>query len=237
MDALRPPSRFASGDRIGIAWLRGTCGRCRWCLRGAENLCPEPGSPAGTPTAATPSTRRCRRRSPTGCRDLDDVELRPAAVRGIIGYRALRRAELPPGGRLGIYGFGATAHLVAQVAMAQGDRARADPLRGGPRAGLELGAAVGGPADAASGAAGRGGAVRPGRRAGAGGAAALDQGGTLAVAGIHLSDIPRLHYGRPPVPGALDPARTFDWGPPRAPGVMGLDRRCHEPHCRTPARR
>ena len=63
------------------------------------------------------------RRTPTGCPTaLDDAHAAPLLCAGIVGYRALRRAELPPGGRLGIYGFGASAHLVAQVAIAQGAR-------------------------------------------------------------------------------------------------------------------
>ena len=81
-------------------------------------------TPAGTPTAATPSTRPCRRTSPTGCPTATPTrELAPLLCAGIIGYRALRRAELPPGGRLGIYGFGASAHLAAQVALAAGRHA------------------------------------------------------------------------------------------------------------------
>jgi propanol-preferring alcohol dehydrogenase len=127
---------------------------------------------------------------------LDDVEAAPLLCAGIVGYRALRRAELPPGGRLGIYGYGASAHVVAQVAIAQG--ATVHVLTRSPAArelALELGAASARPADAAPPElldsavlfAPAGELVPVAMRA-------LDQGGTLAVAGIHLSDVPRLDY-------------------------------------------
>ena len=115
---------------------------------------------------------------------------------GIIGYHALKRAELPPGGRLGLYGFGGSAHLAAQVALAQG--ATVHVLTRGEQAqqlARELGAAsVGGaadmppePLDAAILFAPVGELVLPAM-------AALDRGGTLAIAGIYLSDIPPLNY-------------------------------------------
>jgi propanol-preferring alcohol dehydrogenase len=117
---------------------------------------------------------------------------------GIIGYRALRRAALPPGGRLGLYGFGASAHLTAQIAIAQGAEVhvltRGEDAR---RLALALGAASAGdaydaapvPLDSAILFAPVGDLVLPALEA-------LDQGGTLAVAGIHLSDIPALDYQR-----------------------------------------
>src|SRR5213076_2457022 len=101
-------TRFAVGDRVGIAWLRHTCGRCRFCRRGDENLCVAPeftGWDADEGYAdRIPDT-------------FDDEHAAPLLCAGIIGYRALRRANLPNGGRLGIYGFGASAHLAAQVAI------------------------------------------------------------------------------------------------------------------------
>jgi propanol-preferring alcohol dehydrogenase len=190
-------SRFALGDRIGIAWLRGTCGRCRWCRRGLENLCPEAAFTGWDADggyaefAVVPEAFAYR--LPDG---LDDIAAAPLLCAGIVGYRALRRAELPPGGRLGIYGFGASAHLVAQVAIAQGATVhvltRAAEAR---RLALDLGAASAGPADAAPPEpldaavlfAPAGELVPIAMRA-------LDQGGTLAVAGIHLSDIPSISY-------------------------------------------
>ena len=95
-----------------------------------------PGSPAGTPTAATRSTRWSPRRSPTGCPTaLGDGEAAPLLCAGIVGYRALRRAELPPGGRLGhLRVRRVRARRGAGRARPGGDGARADPLGAGPRA-------------------------------------------------------------------------------------------------------
>ena len=190
-------SRFAVGDRIGIAWLRGTCGRCRYCRRGAENLCPyatftgwdADGGYAEYATVAEGYAYRLPER-------FSDAEAAPLLCAGIVGYRALLRAQLPAGGRLGIYGFGASAHIAAQVAIAQGAQVhvltRGDEAR---KLATSLGAAsVGGaydeppePLD---------GAVRfaPVGELVPVALAALDRGGTLSIAGIHLTDIPPLNY-------------------------------------------
>ncbi|MEZ5194432.1 MAG: zinc-binding alcohol dehydrogenase family protein [Nocardioides sp.] len=126
----------------------------------------------------------------------DDVAAAPLLCAGIIGYRALTRAEVPPGGRLGIYGFGGSAHLTAQLAVARGLTVHVLTRSESARAlALELGAASVGaafdqppePLDAAILFAPVGDLVPPAL-------AALDRGGTLAVAGIHLSDIPVLDY-------------------------------------------
>jgi propanol-preferring alcohol dehydrogenase len=192
-------SRFAVGERVGIAWLRHTCGECRYCLRGAENLCPYSrytGWDAdGGYADYTVVPEAYAYRLPIG---YSDAELAPLLCAGVIGYRALQRAELPDGGRLGIYGFGASAHLAAQVALARG--ATVHVLTRSPAArelALSLGAASAGPADAmppepldaAILFAPVGDLVLPAL-------AALDRGGTLSVAGIHLSDIPVLNYQR-----------------------------------------
>ena len=111
---------FAVGDRVGIAWLRHTCGVCGYCRRGAENLCPNSrytgwdadGGYADFATVPADFAHRL----PGG---YSDSELAPLLCAGIIGYRSLLRAELPPGGRLGLYGFGGSAHITAQVAIAQ----------------------------------------------------------------------------------------------------------------------
>lgn len=188
---------FAVGDRVGVAWLRGTCGTCRYCRRGAENLCPHSrytGWDAdGGYADATTVPADFAYRLPPG---YDVTELAPLLCAGIIGYRALARTDLPPGGRLGIYGFGGSAHLTAQVALAQG--ARVHVLTRGAQAqqlARELGAASVGGAydappeklDAAILFAPVGDLVPVAMRA-------LDRGGVLAVAGIHLSDVPRLVY-------------------------------------------
>jgi alcohol dehydrogenase, propanol-preferring len=190
-------ARFAVGDRIGVAWLRGTCGWCRWCRTGRENLCPDAtftgwdADGGYAEYAVVPEAFAYR--LPEA---LDDVEAAPLLCAGVVGYRALRRAELPPGGRLGIYGFGASAHVVAQVALAQGATVHVLTRSAQARAlALELGAASAGAADAAPPEpldaavlfAPVGELVPVAMRA-------LDQGGTLAVAGIHLSDVPSLNY-------------------------------------------
>ena len=192
-------TRFRIGDRAGVAWLRGTCGRCRWCRRGAENLCRDPrftgwDADGGYAEWAVVGEAYAYL-LPSG---FDDVSAAPLLCAGIIGYRALRRAELPPGGRLGIYGFGASAHLAAQVALAEGAVVHVlTRSADGRRHALELGVASAGPADGAP--------PEPLDSAilfaPAGGLVpvalgALDRGGTLAVAGIHLADVPPLDYQR-----------------------------------------
>src|SRR3954471_5414737 len=104
VDALGPGAdRFAVGDRIGIAWLRGTCGACRWCRSGRENLCPGArftgwdADGGYAERAVVPEAFAYR--LPDA---LDDVTAAPLLCAGIVGYRALRRSALPPGGRLGI---------------------------------------------------------------------------------------------------------------------------------------
>jgi propanol-preferring alcohol dehydrogenase len=130
--------------------------------------------------------------------EFDDVHAAPLLCAGIIGYRALRQSECPPNGRLGIYGFGGSAHLAAQVAMAEGTRVHVlTRSADAQRLALELGAASAGgaadpppePLDAAVLFAPVGTLVPPALEA-------LDRGGTLAVAGIHLSDVPPLDYQR-----------------------------------------
>ncbi len=192
-------SGFAPEDRVGVAWLAWTCGVCEYCERGNENLCPRSrytgwdidGGYAAYLTANADYVYRLPSEPPA-------EELAPLLCAGIIGYRALRRAELPPGGRLGIYGFGASAHLTAQLAIDGGATVhvltRSAEAR---RLALELGAASAAgaydappePLDAAILFAPVGDLVPVAL-------AALDRGGTLSIAGIHLSDIPALNYDR-----------------------------------------
>lgn len=191
--------RFVPGDRVGVAWLRTTCGACRWCRSGRENLCVSSrytGWDAdGGYAEWTVVPEAYAYRVPAS---FSDVDAAPLLCAGIIGYRSLRRAELPPGGRLGIYGFGASAHLTAQVAVAQGAEVHVLTRgTGAQQLALELGAAsVGGaydappvPLDAAILFAPVGDLVPVALEA-------LGPGGTLALAGIHLSDIPVLDYQR-----------------------------------------
>jgi propanol-preferring alcohol dehydrogenase len=189
--------RFGVGDRVGVAWLAGTDGSCRYCRRGAENLCPRSvftgwdihGGYAEYVVAADAYVHAL----PAG---FSDAEAAPLLCAGIIGYRALLRAELPPGGTLGIWGFGGSAHLTAQIAIAGG--AAVHVFTRAPAArelALDLGAESAQdsydpapePLDAAI-------MFAPVGELVPAALSALDRGGTLAIAGIHLSDIPALNY-------------------------------------------
>lgn len=191
--------RFTIGDRIGIAWLRHTCGVCRWCRSGRENLCPQSAytgwdADGGyAELALVPEAFAYR--IPAAFTDEQAV---PLLCAGIIGYRSLRRAHVPPGGRLGIYGFGASAHLTAQVAIAQG--AEVHVLTRGEQArelALQLGAAsAGGPSDPAPVPLDSAIIFAPAGELVPVALESLGPGGTLALAGIHLSDIPVLDYQR-----------------------------------------
>ena len=190
-------TRYRINDRVGVAWLHASCGTCPYCLRGDENLCINPrftgydvdGGYAEyivAPEAviyALPS-------------DLPSHQAAPLLCAGIIGYRALCRSGIQKGERLGLYGFGASAHVVIQIARhwgcevyvaTRGERHR--------RLASEMGATwVGEAAD------------RPPQKlqgaiifAPAGelvpvALEALDRGGTLALAGIYMTDIPSLNY-------------------------------------------
>jgi propanol-preferring alcohol dehydrogenase len=188
---------WQAGDRVGVAWLRSTCGACRWCRAGRENLCRASrytGWDAdGGFAEHTLVPAAFAHRLPDG---LPDEVAAPLLCSGVIGYRALRRAEVPPGGHVGLYGFGASAHLTAQVALSLGLHVHAVSREPAARAlALELGAEWAGDVDD----------VPPVPLDGAvlfapvgdlvpTALAALDQGATLAVACIHLTDVPRLDY-------------------------------------------
>ena len=189
--------RFQLGERVGVAWLASTCGACRFCERGEENLCLRATFTGwdrdGGYAESTVVDERFAYRLPES---LSDDQVSPLLCAGIIGYRALKRAALPPGGRLGLYGFGGSAHITAQIAVAQGAELYvATRSTEGQELARALGATwVGGaadtppvPLDAAILFAPVGDLVLAAL-------AALDRGGVLAVAGIHLTDIPPLGY-------------------------------------------
>jgi propanol-preferring alcohol dehydrogenase len=190
-------TRFSVGDRVGIPWLASTCGLCRFCTAGRENLCVAPTFTGWDRDGGYAEYATVREAYAYAVPDaFDDVRAAPLLCAGIIGYRALGRANVPPGGRLGIYGFGGSAHLTAQVAIADG--ARVHVLTRSARArelATSLGAASVGdatdappePLDAAILFAPVGTLVPVALRA-------LERGGTLAIAGIHLSQVPALDY-------------------------------------------
>jgi propanol-preferring alcohol dehydrogenase len=191
--------RFGPGDRVGIAWLNRSCGACRFCSADAENLCLEPrftgwdvdGGYAEEMVAPEAFAYALSDRRPAR-------DLAPLLCAGIIGYRAWKRSDVAPGGRLGIWGFGGSAHITIQVARHFGCEVFVFS-RGGAHRELahELGAAWVGesfeasprPLDGAILFAPAGELVPPALEA-------LDRGATLATAGIHLSEIPPLDYAR-----------------------------------------
>lgn len=190
-------TRFAVGDRVGIAWLRNTCGSCRWCTRGAENLCVSPrftgwDDDGGYAEFAVVDADYAYPLPEV----FTNVQAAPLLCAGIIGYRALRRAELPEGGRLGIYGFGGSAHLTAQVAIHEGATVHVMTRSGAARElAISLGCASAAGAyeeppdrlDSAIVFAPVGDLVPVALRA-------LDRGGTVAIAGIHMTNIPEFEY-------------------------------------------
>src|SRR5262249_701005 len=118
VDRLGPACRrFRLGDRVGIAWLRETDGVCEFCRAGAENLCAASRYTGydedGGYAELTVVREAFAYPMPVA---FSDLEAAPLLCAGIIGYRALRRTELSHGGRLGLYGFGSSAHLVIQIA-------------------------------------------------------------------------------------------------------------------------
>ncbi|MDI9914494.1 zinc-dependent alcohol dehydrogenase family protein [Rhodococcus sp. IEGM 1379] len=188
---------FVPGNRVGIPWLHYTCGQCEFCLHDRENLCPNSTYTGwdvdGGYSEYALATAAFALKLPTR---YTDAELAPLLCAGIIGFRALQRADVPAGGRLGIYGFGGSAHLAAQVAIARGAEVHVMTRSESARAlATELGAtSVQGAdqrppiaLDSAILFAPVGDLVQPALEA-------LNRGGILSIAGIHLSDIPRLNY-------------------------------------------
>jgi propanol-preferring alcohol dehydrogenase len=198
VDATGPGAvRLSIGQRIGVAWLGRTDGTCRFCRDGRENLCVAPTFTGWDVDGGYADyclvDEAYAYLLPDG---LGDEEAAPLLCAGIIGYRALTLTHLPPGGRLGIYGFGGSAHLTAQVALAQGHRVHVLTRgEGNRRLARDLGCdsvgeAADEPPEKLDGAilfAPAGELVPVALRA-------LDRGGTLATAGIWLSDIPSIVY-------------------------------------------
>jgi propanol-preferring alcohol dehydrogenase len=191
----------ALGQRVGVAWTGGACGRCRWCADGRENLCPELAYTGWSRDGgyATAMTARADfvHPLPDG---FDDLDAAPLLCGGAIGYRSLRVAGVDPAGapglRLGLYGFGASATIAIQLAVHAGAEVyvatRSQPER---RAAEELGAQWAGgydeappvPLDAAITFAPAGEVVLSALRA-------VDRGGVVAINAIHLDRIPAFDY-------------------------------------------
>ena len=206
----------ALGDRVGVPWLGHTCGRCAYCRSAAENLCDSPvftghGRDGGFASHVVAEAAYCVALPGAA----DAVQLAPLLCAGLIGWRSLRMAG-DGVGELGLFGFGAAAHLVAQVARAQGARVHAFTRRGDVRAqefARELGAAWAGGSD-----------ERPAVELDAAivfapvGAlvpaalAAVRKGGRVVCGGIHMSDIPSFPY-------------SLLWGERQLRSVANLTRR------------
>jgi propanol-preferring alcohol dehydrogenase len=205
---------FAVGDRIGVPWLGHTCGHCRYCTSARENLCDDPGFTGytldgGYAERAVADSRYCFHLPA----HYSDVEAAPLLCAGLIGYRTLSMAQ--DARRIGIYGFGAAAHIVAQIARHQGRTVYAFTRPGdtrGQQFALRLGAAWAGASD-----------VAPPEELDAAllfapvGALvplalkAVAKGGVVVCGGIHMSDIPSFPY-------------AFLWGERRVVSVANLTR-------------
>jgi alcohol dehydrogenase, propanol-preferring len=190
-------TRFKIGERVGVPWLGWTCGTCEFCRRGEENLCPSARFTGyqidGGYASEAVADARFVFSLPA---DYSDEEAAPLMCAGLIGWRCLKMAASAP--RLGLYGFGAAAHIVIQVARARGDKVFAFVKPGDEAAkafALRMGAAWAGdsdktppePLDAAILFAPAGELVPAALRA-------IRPGGTVVCGGIHMSDIPSFPY-------------------------------------------
>lgn len=193
---------FASGDRVGVAWLHCTCGSCRFCTRGRENLCENAEFTGWTRDGgyAELIVAPAEFVYPLP-RSMSDEQLAPLLCAGIVGYRCLNQCDLPEwrGAKIGMYGFGAAAHIGIQIARARGaavyvftrDRDRHQKLAAElgaawvgdtfdpPPPGVKLDAAI---------------IYAPAGEIVPAALKALDRGGRLVLAGIHMSDIPSMKY-------------------------------------------
>lgn len=200
VDKLGPDtSLFDIGDRAGIAWLRETDGTCIHCLRDRENLCPNARFTGFQENGGYAEFAVVDEAFAYALADeFDDLEAAPLLCAGLIGYRALERTGIPENGSLLLIGFGSSAHIVIQLAIHRGLEVyvvtRAEEHRA---LCLRLGAKWAGPdftglphkVDGAILFAPAGELVPPAL-------ASIERGGILAVAGIHLSDVPMLNYER-----------------------------------------
>jgi alcohol dehydrogenase, propanol-preferring len=189
--------RLEIGDRVGIAWLRSTCGECAFCKSGRENLCPKSlytGYHQHGGYAELASVREDFAYLLPAA--IDDSHAAPLLCAGIIGYRALVRSNLQKGGTLGIFGFGQSAHLMAQIARSWGCTIYV-VTRGIEHQELarRLGAAWAGETiDGMPGNVDSAIIFAPAGDLVPFALSRIEKGGTLAVAGIYMSPIPSLDY-------------------------------------------
>ncbi len=190
--------RFRPGERVGIAWLRETCGTCVFCRSGSENLCDASRytgyhADGGYAELAVVPEAFAYAVPPA----FSDLEAAPLLCAGIIGYRALRRSEVAPGGRLGLYGFGSSAHVALQLARHRGCEVFV-ATRGASHRALarRLGAAwVGETFDPMPAALDAAIVFAPAGEIVPAALRAVRRGGTVALAGIYMTPVPAMEYG------------------------------------------
>jgi propanol-preferring alcohol dehydrogenase len=187
------------GSRVGVSWIGGTDGTCRYCLQGSENLCDEPTFTGYNVDGGYAEYALARADFVVGLpAALDDLHAAPLLCAGIIGFRSLRVAGVEPGDHVGLYGFGAAAHLAIAVLKAWNCKVyvstRGDSHR---RLATELGAAwVGGESDRPPVELDRAVTFAPSGEVVIAALSSLRKGGVVAINAIHLDRIPQFDYDR-----------------------------------------
>jgi propanol-preferring alcohol dehydrogenase len=193
----RNVTRFKVGNKVGVAWLNSTCGKCEFCLKGKENLCEKVRFTGydvnGGYTEYTTVSQDFAYSIP---KEFSDIEAAPLLCAGVIGFRALRLSEIERGGRLGLFGFGASAHIVIQIAKHWSCQVyvftRSEEHR---KLATELGAVWAGGAEDAPPAKVQSAIIfAPAGRLVLDALRVLEKGGTLALAGIYMTTIPEMDY-------------------------------------------
>ena len=190
-------TKWKAGDRVGIAWLYSTDGTCRFCTSGRENLCDAPAFTGYTRDGGYAEYMVAAEEFIYAIpEEFTALEAAPLLCAGIIGFRSLKLADLPQGGRIGFYGFGAAASLAIQVALSQGAEVFASTRDERHRKlALELGAKwAGGTLEAPPKKLDAAIVFAPAGEIVPAALAALDKGGVLVLGGIHMSPIPSFSY-------------------------------------------
>ncbi len=189
--------RFKKGDRVGAAWLHSACGKCAFCRGGKENLCPEGRFTGFHVNGGYAESMTVPDKFAYAIPDMfPDEEASPLLCAGIIGYRALRLSGIRPGEILGLYGFGASAHVAIQIAVHWGCRVFVfSRSREHQELAKRLGASWAGAAKGAPPAKMNGSIIfAPAGDLVPGALLNTEKGGTVALAGIYMSPIPQLDY-------------------------------------------
>ena len=190
-------TRFRIGDKVGVGWLNSTCGNCEFCLKGSENLCEKARFTGydvdGGYAEYTVVSEDFAYPIPKG---FSDIEAAPLLCAGVIGYRALRLSEIVKGGRLGLFGFGASAHIVIQIAKYWGCQVyvftRGEQHR---KLARDLGAVWAGGAEETPPTKMQSAIIfAPAGRLVLDALRVLEKGGTLALAGIYMTPVPEMNY-------------------------------------------